>query len=205
MDRKEYKNILDLAIEMDKYVHNSHSDDEYNIVSAYVPYEIAKELVETLVILGNHLGAIVELEDYEMSNYDKEYVIYLSPDGIASEKIYHEDGYYYGGGDISYVHEDCNSKLLNYVDSKYIYEFGFVEDNEDECECSECTCHKDEKPVATTSKSVYKVNGKEVSEKEYLKELDKFSDKYMGNIQDMLLNHLEFLDEMRSLERLFNW
>ena len=204
MDRKEYKNILDLAIEMDKYVHNSHSDDEYNIVSAYVPYEIAKELVETLVILGNHLGAIVELEDYEMSNYDKEYVIYLSPDGIASEKIYHEDGHYYGGGDISYVHEDCNSKLLNYVDSKTIYEFGFVEDNEDECDCSECHCQKDEKPVAT-SKSVYKVNGKEVSEKEYENALDKFNDRYMNNIQDMLLNHLEFLDEMRSWERLLNW
>ena len=39
----------------------------------------------------------------------------------------------------------------------------------------------------------------------YEKVLDKFSDKYMDSVQDILLNHLEFIDEMRNFAKLFNW
>ena len=80
--------------------------------------------------------------------------------------------------------------------------------DEDDCnfdDCSECACKKDEKPATASSKSVYKVNGKEVSKEEYEKVLDKFSDKYMDSVQDILLNHLEFIDEMRNFAKLFNW
>ena len=55
------------------------------------------------------------------------------------------------------------------------------------------------------SKTTYKVNGEEVSKEDYEKALEKFNNKYMNNIQDMLLNHMEFVNEMYNFARLFNW
>ena len=124
---------------MDDYILDNSSEDEYPIVSTYANYEVAKLLVERLIELGNPIGAILELENYEMSHYDREYVVYLSEDGVTCEKTYHKDDYYNGGGDISFVHEDCNSKLLSHIDSQIICEFGIRSDeDEDECDCDEC-------------------------------------------------------------------
>ena len=110
MERIEFEDIYDLAEIMDSYVTSNVSEHEYPIISAYVDYKLAKSLVEILISMGNSIGAILELEDYEMSHYDKEYCIYLTEDGITCEKTFNDGSYYNGGGDISYVHEDCNSK-----------------------------------------------------------------------------------------------
>ena len=141
MKRLEFDCICELANVMDDYILDNAPTGEYPIVSAYANYEVAKALVEALIILDNPIGAILELEDYEMSHYDREYVVYLSEDGVTCEKCYHENGYYNGGGDISFVHEDCNSKLLSHIDSQTICEFGIGSDEcEEECDCDECTC-----------------------------------------------------------------
>lgn len=123
---------------MDDYILDNSSEDEYPIVSTYANYEVAKLLVERLIELDNPIGAILELENYEMSHYDREYVVYLSEDGVTCEKTYHKDGYYNGGGDISFIHEDCNSKLLSHIDSQTICEFGIRSDEDEECDCDEC-------------------------------------------------------------------
>ena len=202
MERIEFEDIYDLAEIMDSYVMSNVSEHEYPIISAYVDYKLAKSLVEILISMGNSIGAILELEDYEMSHYDKEYCVYLTEDGITCEKIFNDGGYYNGGGDISYVHEDCNSKLLSHIDSKAIYEFGIDED--DECDCSECACKKDEKP--TTSKESYFINGKSVDKSEFDKKYEEFEEMYLDNIRDMLLNYCTFMDEMNDWRsRLLRW
>ena len=139
MDRLEFDCICELAEIMDNYVATNTSENEYPIISAYGDYEVAKALVETLIRFGNPIGDILELEDYEMSHYNKEYVVYLTEGGVTAEKIWHKDCYYNGGGDISFVYEDCNSKLLKHIDSKIRYEFavGKCEDDE-ECDFDEC-------------------------------------------------------------------
>lgn len=148
MKRVEFDCICELANVMDDYILDNAPTGEYPIVSTYANYEVAKALVEALIMLGNPIGAILELEDYEMSHYDKEYVVYLSEDGVTCERNHSKDGYYNGGGDISFVHEDCSSKLLSHIDSKVIYEFAvgecdecYDEDYEDcdyDCDCDEC-------------------------------------------------------------------
>ena len=148
MKRIEFGCICELAAIMDDYIWDNSFEDEYLVVSAYVKCEEAKLLVERLIEFGNPIGAIIELEDYEMSHYDKEYVVYLSEDGVTCERNHNKDGYYNGGGDISFVHEDCSSKLLSHIDSKVIYEFAvgecdeyYDEDYEDcdyDCDCDEC-------------------------------------------------------------------
>lgn len=149
MKRINLECICKLAENMTVYVNNNSKCGDYPIISAYCKFDVARDLVESLIKMGNSLGNIIELEEYEMSYYDKEFVIYLSKDGIACEKCYHENTYYYGGGDISYVHEDCNSKLLDYIESDVIFEFGFKD--EDSCEpmcgsecCGCCDCDEDD-------------------------------------------------------------
>ena len=204
MERIEFKDIYDLAEIMDSYVISNVSEYEYPIVSAYVDYKLAKSLVEILISMGNSIGAILELEDYEMSHYDKEYCVYLSEDGITCEKIFNDGSYYNSGGNISYVHEDCNSKLLSHIDSKTVYEFSIDEDDECDCDCSECACKKDEKPTTTSSTSksaTYKINNKEVSKEEFDKKYEEFEEMYLDNIRDMLLNYRSFMDEVNEWRR----
>ena len=138
LKRVEFDCICELANVMDDYILDNAPTGEYLVVSAYANYEVSKALVEALIMLDNPIGAILELEDYEMSHYDREYVVYLSEDGVTCEKNYHKDGYYNGGGDISFVHEDCNSKLLSHIDSQTICEFGIRSDEDEECDCDEC-------------------------------------------------------------------
>ena len=155
MKRIEFNCICELAEFMDDYIASNISEYEYPTISAYANYDEIKILAETLIRFGNPIGSIFELEDYEMCDYNKEYVLYLTEDGVAVEKIHHEDGYYNGGGDISFVHEDCNSKLLSHIDSRFIYEFSFGECGEDdeECDCDECCeccdCNKEDNTECT--------------------------------------------------------
>ena len=219
MERIEFKDIYDLAEIMDSYVMSNTSEHEYPIISAYVDYKLAKSLVEILISMGNSIGAILELEDYEMSHYDKEYCIYLTEDGITCEKTFNDGSYYNGGGDISYVYEDCNSKLLSHIDSKTVYEFGYDECDCDECdECDDCEegftvngkpvtkeefdkyvsqFKHDEKPT-TTSKESYFINGKSVDKSEFDKKYEEFEEMYLDNIRDMLLNYCEFMDSVND-------
>ena len=70
LKRVEFDCICELANVMDDYILDNAPTGEYPIVSTYANYEVAKALVEALIMLENPIGAILELEDYEMSHYD---------------------------------------------------------------------------------------------------------------------------------------
>ena len=208
-------------------------DDDYPIISVYGKYDVIKDILEDLIMSGVSIANEIELQDYDVAHYDKEFVLYLTKNGVNVEKTWNDDTYYYGSADISFIHEDCNSKLIKYVDSKTIYEFGY--DEECECECEECDdCDDseegftvngrpvnkeefdkyvsqfkhDEKPSTTssTAKSTYKINGKECSKEEFDKEYEEFEEMYMDDIRDMLLNYCEFMDEMNDWRsRFLRW
>lgn len=149
MDRIEFGYICELAELMDTYITTNISENEYPIVSVYGNYEIVKTLIESLVMLGNPIGSILELEEFEMSHYNKEFVVYLTEDGVTCEKTWHKDCYYNGGGDISFIYEDCSSKLLSHIDSEVMYEFAIGEcEDDEECDCDECQCACTDKEIA---------------------------------------------------------
>ena len=204
-------------------------NDDYPVISVYGKYDVIKDILEDLIASGVSIANEIELQDYDVAHYDKEFVLYLTTDGVNVEKTWHEDVYYYGSADISFIHEDCSSKLIKYVDSKTIYEFGYDED--DECDCDECDdCEEcltingrhvskeefdkyvsqfkkhDEKPATTsTSSTTYKVNGKECDKETYEKALNELDEKYLDNVQDMLLNYFDFVSEMNQWKRLLGW
>ena len=108
-----------------------------------------------------------------------------------------------------------------------------LDDEEDECECdcdyNECgDCNdgytiegklvskeefdryvskfrkQEDKPV-TTSTTIYRVNGNECSKEDYEKALNELDDKYLDNVQNMLLNYFDFVSEMNELRELLGW
>ena len=204
-------------------------DDDYPVISVYGKYDVIKDILEDLIASGVSIANEIELQDYDVAHYDKEFVLYLTKNGVNVEKTWNNDTYYYGSADISFIHEDCSSKLIKYVDSKTIYEFGYDED--DECDCDDCEdCEEgftvngrpvskeefdkyvsqfkhDEKPVATsTAKSTYKINGKECSKEEFDKKYEEFEEMYLDNIRDMLLNYCEFMDSVNDWRsRFLRW
>ena len=220
----EIEDIVDIFI--DKVY---HTDKTVALITNKELVEYAmNELLEDSYIT-------VKRVDLELDSEYAEYMISVDDDGyVVVQPVEYYDDKYFNDIEYAFVDMDgCVEQMTidNLLDRDVeIVLFGY----EDECGCDECDCNEcdeceeegltingkpatkeefdryvsqfkhDEKPT-TTSNSVYKVNGKEVSKEEYEKVLDKFSDKYMDSVQDILLNHLEFIDEMRNFAKLFNW
>lgn len=205
MNRLDFDCPFDLADTITALL--SDVNDDYPVISVYGKYDVIKDVLEDLIASGVSIANEIELQDYDVAHYDKEFVLYLTKNGVNVEKTYdvESDTYFSGGADISFIHEDCSSKLIKYVDSKTVYEFGYDEDEED-CDCDECecVCCKDEKP-ATTSKESYFINGKSVDKSEFDKKYEEFEEKYLDNIRDMMLNYCEFMDEMNEWRKMFRW
>ena len=112
-------------------------DDAYPAISVYGKYDVIRKILEDLIMSGISIANEIDLHDCDVRGYKREFVLYLTPRGISVESIWDGEKYYLSGGNISFVHEDCNSKLLNHIDSKTIYEFGF-DDEESEYDCDDC-------------------------------------------------------------------
>lgn len=125
MNILEFDCVFDLAETLQAML--GDATDDYPVISVYGKYEIIKPLLENLIMSGIEIANEIELEEYAVTHYDKEFVLYLSDRGINVEKTYRDGGYLYGVGNISFVHDDCSSKLLPYVNSNIIYEFNIDE------------------------------------------------------------------------------
>lgn len=121
---------------------------------------------------------------------------------------------------VIYVLDNCSSKVIPYCKGRTVYEVTLGEDDfEDEdfeingnpvskTEFEEYVSQfkkSDEKPTTTSKESHYFINGKSVDKYEFDKKCDELEEKYLDNIRDMLLNHLEFQQEMDEWRRLFRW
>lgn len=187
MDRLEFNCVFDLADTLQAML--GDVDDDYPLISVYGKYDVIKSLLEDLIMSGVKIANEIELEDYDVAHYDKEFVLYLGTYGANVEKAYRDGSYLCGAGNISFVYEDCSSKLLPYVQSDVIYEFGITDEDDEErnCdECRECTCKENNVPI-TTSTAIYRVNGKEVDEETYLKEYNKIVEG-MNAFEHLFLN-----------------
>lgn len=220
MERLEFDCDYDISNEIKSIIENT-ANENY-LISIYGRYDVIKTILESLITDGLTIANEIKLEDYDISHYDKEFVLYVFNDEVNVEKAYHNGSYLYGSGDISFVHEDCSSTLLKYIDSDKVYEFGYI-DNEDLENC------KDMVP-----KGEYTVNGEKVDKETFDayvskfvpdkvgKEEDKFdsdgcsisvkynfdTDEVFEIIKDMerCMNHMnDIFREMNCFRRLFNW
>ena len=162
----------------------------------------AKEIFKELICIGYDICNIT-YERIDWDGYDDEYILSMNHDGIWIEKFKKEDDKYLTDeSTITYILDNCSSKVIPYCKGKIVYEVTVGVD-EDDCDCSECDYKKDEKP--STTKESYFINGKSVDKSEFDKKYEEFEEMYLDNIRDMLLNYCEFMDEMNEWRKLFRW
>ena len=137
-----------------------------------------------------------------------------------------ENGYIEEEAPVIYVLDNCSSKVIPYCKGKNVYEVTVGIDEDDECSCDDCEeCltingkpatkeefdryvsqfKNGEKPTTPSSATTYRVNGKEVDKDTYEKALNELDDKYLDNVQDMLLNYFDFVSEMNHWRKLLGW
>ena len=180
--------------------------EDFEDVAIIAKYEEARQIIKELLCLGYDIHSL-EIHDELWKNYNSEFIISLYDNELWCEPMLREKGYIDEESPIIYVLNNCSSKVISYCKGKVVYEVS-VGDDEDGCDCSECACKKDEKSTTTTSsttKSVYKVNGKEVDKDTYEKALNELDEKYLDNVQDMLLNYFDFVSEMNEWRKLLGW
>lgn len=211
--------------------YDSLDEEEFEDISVIAKPDEVKEIFKELVCIGYDICNIT-YERIDWDDYDDEYILSMNHDGIWLEKFKSENGYLTDESTITYILDNCSSKIIPHCKGKIVYEVTVGDDeyNEnDECDCDDSdddgftingkpvtkeefdnyTSHfiHNEKPVATsTSKSTYKINGKECSKEEFDKKYEEFEEMYLDNIRDMLLGYCSFMDEVNEWRsRMLRW
>ena len=203
-----FDDFEDLACDIaDKF--DELNKEEFEDISVIAKPDEVKEIFKELVCIGYDICNIT-YERIDWDGYDDEYILSMNHEGIWIEKFKRENGYYEDESTITYILDNCSSKVIPYCKGKIVFEVSVGAD-EDGCDCSECACKKDEKPDTTSTttsstKSTYKINNKEVSKEEFDKKYEEFEEMYLDNIRDMLLNYCTFMDEVNEWRsRLLRW
>lgn len=209
MERLEFNDYEEFACEVADTFEDIRKNDDFDDIAIVAHYDEAKQIIREILCLGYDINSI-ELKDPELGYDDVPYVISVcgidSEHEVWCEPMIRDNGKYIDDeSSVVYVLDNCSSEVLKHLDSECIFEVG-IDDDECNCECSECACKKDEKPTTTsTTKSTYKINNKEVSKEEFDKKYEEFEEMYLDNIRDMMINYRTFLDEVNDWRKLFRW
>ena len=197
-----FEDYEDFACAVSDVYDRVKSDDKYNSVDVIAKYEDAKEIICELVGMGYGIAFINELADPEYDGYDDAFVISLLDDEIWCEPVKRKNGYIFVEADVVYIFDDCNSKIIPKIEADDVYEVE-IGNEYDDCDgdCENCNCHD----VDTTSTATYKVNGKEVSEKEYYDKLANVEAKFQKHMEIVLNDYSDFIDEMKNWKDLLGW
>ena len=208
MERLEFNDYEEFACEVADTFDIIRQNDDLDDIAIIAHYNEANQIIREILCLGYDLN-LIELKNPELGYDDVPYIISVC--GIESEyeiwcePMVRDNGEYINDeSSIIYVLDNCTSEVLKHLDSECIFEVGI---GDDACSCDECecACKKDEKPT-TASKESYFINGKSVDKSEFDKEYEKFEEKYMDNIRDMMLNYCTLMDEVNDWKsRLFRW
>lgn len=151
MKRLEFNDIYEIMDVMSESYDNLCDSDLYPVITAYGKYDVIKELLEEFLADGFEISGDICLETPDSTGYDKEFILYLTEDGVSVCKAFEYGKYLNDYPDVAFVHEDCNSKMLKNIESKLIFEFTFDDehdekdddefDNDDSC-CDDCDCYE---------------------------------------------------------------
>lgn len=194
--------------------------EDFEDIAIIAKYEEARQIIKELLCIGYDIHSL-DIHDELWENYDAEYVVSLYDNEVWCEGMMRDGKYLKEEAPVIYVLDNCSSKVIPYCKGKTIYE---VAVGDDDFEDEEYTVNgkpatkeefdsyvsqfkkNDEKPATTsTSSTTYKVNGKEVDKETYEKVLNELDEKYLDNVQDMLLNYFDFVSEMNQWRKLLGW
>ena len=195
--------MIDLEDKVDDiveiYINKLYHTDK--TVGVIVNKEIAEYILDNLIRLDETSIKEIDLVDY--MNID-EYLVSVDDNGVITV-VPIEDFCVLDKTDIFYIDMDgdISQDIIDYCvnEDKEVILFGQEDDCECDGECENCNCHD----VATTSTATYKVNGKEVSEKEYYDKLANVEAKFQKHMGIVLNDYSDFIDEMKNWKDLLGW
>ena len=159
----------------------------YNNLSIYAPSYIVREILGRLLDEIEDLWVDADSENELLYGNGNDVVVTIANDGMIFVEDARYDGLIKSNEDscLTYFYDGFGKKDLDILEenAESILVFGFEKDD-----CEGCTDEDESAELTTTSATTYKVNGKEVDKKTYLKEYNKV------------------IEEMNAFERLFwNW
>lgn len=130
LDRLSFYDYEKLSIEILEKIKSI--DDEYESVSIIAKYENARKLIQELINFGCKIVSIdLHEEDYE--GYCDEYIVSLGKDNeIWCEQFKRNNEYFNNISIITYIFDNCSSKVLPHCKSKYLYEISIDDDMNEE-------------------------------------------------------------------------
>ncbi len=212
-----FENIEDLVSYMFENL-----DNENDLVSVISNKEMTIEIMRELLNYENVILKSCEI-DYD-TDYGREYIVSLFNNEesdnwyVNVEKGYLEDNNkFLSTGGYVLFHEDVNSKALVDMQNNEFMPLGkhdwfvigedeetYETDDSDENDVSSANDRAVEMndKLSTSSKAVYKVNGKNATKEEFEKALNGIEDRYLDNIEDILLRYSSFMDNWNDILRL---
>ena len=163
--------------------------DEDAFVTVVAKFDDAKEILKNVMLYEDVNFDFLEIESPIVDNYYAEYVLsFWMNDGILEigcEKLKDEEGHYTNPcGDIVFLCSNCSSKIIPLCEGSELYFVnleGECDCDDDCCECCECDCCCHDTEIADLEKVSYQINGKPVSEEEFIK---KYKETHNGFIDD---------------------
>lgn len=121
------------------------AQSDKTIVCAVVFYENAMDITKELFCRDGVIASALDIEPEEYGGYSKEYLITITQEDFAVEKLWHEDNQYHKAGyfgydaDYLYIDSNANSKAIKSENAEIIeLDFDDEEDECDGCECRDC-------------------------------------------------------------------
>lgn len=190
----------------DEFSHLHRYDD----LTIYAPSSVAKEIVRRILDKIDGIFIHAESKNY-LLHEDGEVLISVCSDGmIFVEEARWDDDKLKNNDDctLTYVYDSFTKKDIDILSESgdSILVFGFKDDEikipEEKNELAD-TETSDTITSAVDSKSVYKVNGKEVSKEEYDKAVSMIESKYFDKMQEMLTNFNNWMDVSYDILSIF--
>lgn len=116
------------------------------IVVAVLFYKNAMDVIKELLCRDGVVASAINIEPEEYDGYGKEYLITLTQEDFAVEKLWHDGNEYHKAGYLGYdadyifIDADANSKAIKAIDAEII-ELDFDYDGDDDEDCDECDYH----------------------------------------------------------------
>jgi hypothetical protein len=128
MKRFKIENLSEVADAM----YSDIANNDLNEVEFIGFYEDVSTVLKNLLIFDETIPCFIKMVDPECDDYEKEYSIILDSDmNIWCEKAYMDDNYLFVISEKVYVADDCNSKLLENIETceDRVYEVTYGLDN----------------------------------------------------------------------------
>lgn len=198
MDIKELY-ISDISEVAEFMIKDASNLDDIGSITAFGYYEDIAALLKDILSYDKTFVCDIELHGELMRGYSDIFSLTIGEDfGIWIEPMY-VDGEYLGyDAEKVYIADDCSTAILKKNENKnvMIYSFGYGEYDEECCGCCDCCDCKEgsgEKELTPKPTATYKVNGKEVDYKTYVKVVEKFDNEFEEKMKEMeLLKRMMF-------------